>query len=162
MGTAIRITLGKISQIGFLVHSSTYVYTRTPYIVWGKGLRGPLADTGFSSHDAYSEGWEFRSSSNELLYRRDIDQADLAPLMTALLGINWPVNSVGVVPVDLLNPFEINGVASKVRGDGNKQDGEWFKAQVKFVNAKVILEQYRVKHGLFCVFYSYCFAIDKC
>ncbi|KAJ3931272.1 MAG: Phosphatidylinositolglycan class N-domain-containing protein [Lentinula lateritia] len=122
--------------------------TRTPYIVWGKGLRGPLADTGFSSHDAYSEGWEFRSSSNELLYRRDIDQADLAPLMTALLGINWPVNSVGVVPVDLLNPFEINGVASKVRGDGNKQDGEWFKAQVKFVNAKVILEQYRVKHEL--------------
>ncbi|KAH7871399.1 Phosphatidylinositolglycan class N-domain-containing protein [Lentinula edodes] len=122
--------------------------TRTPYIVWGKGLRGPLADAGFSSHDAYSEGWEFRSSSNELLYRRDIDQADLAPLMTALLGINWPVNSVGVVPVDLLNPSETTGVDSKVRGDGTKQDGEWFKAQVKFVNAKVILEQYRVKHEL--------------
>ncbi|KAJ3850387.1 Phosphatidylinositolglycan class N-domain-containing protein [Lentinula lateritia] len=122
--------------------------TRTPYIVWGKGLRGPLADADFSSHDAYSEGWEFRSSSNELLYRRDIDQADLAPLMAALLGINWPVNSVGVVPVDLLNPSEITGVASRVRGDGRKQDGEWFKAQVKFVNAKVILEQYRVKHEL--------------
>ncbi|KAJ3984026.1 Phosphatidylinositolglycan class N-domain-containing protein [Lentinula detonsa] len=119
--------------------------TRTPYIAWGKGIRGPLADDDSSSHDAYSKRWDLRFDSNKLLYRRDIDQADLAPLMAALLGIGWPVNSVGVVPVDLLEP-SMSGESSKFGPNG--QDGEWFKARVKLVNAKVILEQYRVKHEL--------------
>ncbi|KAJ3844651.1 Phosphatidylinositolglycan class N-domain-containing protein [Lentinula raphanica] len=115
--------------------------TRTPYIVWGKGIRGPLQDEGFSSHDGYSQGWNLRSTSNKLLYRRDIDQADLAPFMSTLLGINWPVNSVGVVPIDLLNP-------SFPDGHPELPSGDWFKAQTKLVNAKVLLEQYRVKHEL--------------
>ncbi|KAJ4489952.1 Phosphatidylinositolglycan class N-domain-containing protein, partial [Lentinula aciculospora] len=113
--------------------------TRTPYIVWGKGIRGPLVDEDSSSHDAYSKGWDLRSVSNQLLYRRDIEQADLAPLMTALLGISWPVNSVGVVPVDLLDP------STSTISEDNRDEG-WFKARVKLVNAKVLLEQYRVKH----------------
>ncbi|KAF9078528.1 Phosphatidylinositolglycan class N-domain-containing protein [Rhodocollybia butyracea] len=117
--------------------------TRTPYVVWGKGIRGPLIDSDptLSSHDAYSQGWDLWSSSNELLYRRDIEQADLAPLMTTLLGTDWPVNSVGVVPVDLLDP---SGLSMK-EGDVKERS---FKTQVMLVNAKVILEQYRVKHDL--------------
>ncbi|KIK68278.1 hypothetical protein GYMLUDRAFT_35656 [Collybiopsis luxurians FD-317 M1] len=115
--------------------------TRTPFVVWGKGLRGPLADleNGPSSHDTYSRPWDLRSTSNELLYRRDIEQADLASLIAALLGVDWPVNSVGVVPVDLLNP---SGGEEGLKGE------EWFKSRVKLVNAQVILEQYRIKHEL--------------
>lgn len=67
--------------------------TRTPLIAWGKGIRGPLADSDPSSHDAYSHPWDLNH-----LYRRDVEQADIATLMSALIGINWPVNSVGVLP----------------------------------------------------------------
>ncbi|KAF5331414.1 hypothetical protein D9611_011869 [Ephemerocybe angulata] len=67
--------------------------TRTPLIAWGKGVRGPLADADAASHDAYSEPWGLGH-----LYRRDVEQADIASLMAALVGIDWPVNSVGVLP----------------------------------------------------------------
>lgn len=67
--------------------------TRTPLIAWGKGVRGPLADSFPSSHDDYSRLWDLQG-----LYRRDVEQADLAPLMSALIGAPIPVNSVGVIP----------------------------------------------------------------
>jgi phosphatidylinositol glycan class N len=56
--------------------------------------------------------------------------------MAALIGIDWPVNSVGVLPdVDTTRPGYLN------IGDGAK-------ARAALINAKVILEQYRVKHGM--------------
>ncbi|KAF7984541.1 hypothetical protein HWV62_13727 [Athelia sp. TMB] len=74
--------------------------TRTPIIAWGKGIRGPLPDVDSSSHDEYSLPWELGH-----LYRRDVEQADIAALMSTLIGINWPVNSVGVLPdVDPTRP----------------------------------------------------------
>ena len=96
-------------------------------------MRGPLPDTHPSSHDAYSEPWKLGH-----LFRRDVEQADVAALMAALVGIDWPVNSVGVIPdVDPTRPGYLK------LGDGNKG-----KAKVGLVNAKVILEQYRIKDGL--------------
>jgi phosphatidylinositol glycan class N len=81
-------------------HSADPDNTRTPLIAWGKGVRGPLPDSSPTSHDAYSEPWEV----NHLL-RRDIEQADVAPLMATLLGLNWPANSVGILPdVDPTKP----------------------------------------------------------
>lgn len=62
-------------------------------IAWGSGIRGPLSDSKPSSHDAYSEPWHLGH-----LFRRDVEQADIASLMATLIGINWPVNSVGVLP----------------------------------------------------------------
>jgi phosphatidylinositol glycan class N len=59
--------------------------------------------------------------------------------MAALIGIDWPVNSVGVLPdVDPTRP----GYLDTTRG-------EEAVARAAFVNAKVILDQYKVKHGAF-------------
>ncbi|KAJ7201338.1 Phosphatidylinositolglycan class N-domain-containing protein, partial [Mycena pura] len=107
--------------------------TRTPLVAWGRGIRGPLPDSSPSSHDFYSEPWELGH-----LLRRDVEQADLAPLMAALIGINWPVNSVGVLPdVDPTRP-----------GYLFPRQGDKTLAEAAQVNAKMILEQYRIKHEL--------------
>ena len=67
--------------------------TRTPLILWGAGVRGPLPDSSPSSHDEYSRPWGLTH-----LLRRDVEQGDVAALMSTLLGIEWPSNSVGVLP----------------------------------------------------------------
>ncbi|KAH9887008.1 PigN-domain-containing protein [Cubamyces lactineus] len=105
--------------------------TRTPLIAWGKGVRGPLPDTTPSSHDEYSEPWGLSH-----LARRDVEQADVPVLMSSLIGVNWPVNSVGVLPdVDPTKP-----------GYLLPADGEKTQAEAALVNAKVILEHYHIKH----------------
>ncbi|KAI0075163.1 PigN-domain-containing protein [Panus rudis PR-1116 ss-1] len=105
--------------------------TRTPLIAWGAGIRGPLPDTKPSSHDDYSAPWDLSH-----LFRRDVEQADVAALMSTLIGIDWPVNSVGVLPdVDHTRPGYLLDV------DGGKT-----QANAALVNAKVILEHYRLKH----------------
>lgn len=98
--------------------------TRTPLIAWGRGIRGPLQDSVPSSHDSYSKPWKLGH-----LFRRDVEQADIASLMASLIGIDWPVNSVGVLPdVDPTQP----GYLSPSRGDKTL-------AQAALVNAKVRL-----------------------
>ncbi|KAG6880001.1 hypothetical protein C0992_008208 [Termitomyces sp. T32_za158] len=107
--------------------------TRTPLIAWGRGIRGPLPDSTPSSHDPYSKSWGLGH-----LFRRDVEQADLAALMASLIAIDWPVNSVGVLPdVDPTQP----GYLSPALGDESL-------AEMALVNAKVILEQYTTKHEL--------------
>ncbi|KAH7922492.1 PigN-domain-containing protein [Leucogyrophana mollusca] len=107
--------------------------TRTPLIAWGRGIRGPVPDSIPSSHDNYSRPWKLGH-----LLRRDVEQADLAPLMSSLIGIDWPVNSVGVLPdVDPTRP-----------GYLSPRDGDETLARAALVNAQVILEHYRVKHEL--------------
>ncbi|KAF9528054.1 Phosphatidylinositolglycan class N-domain-containing protein [Crepidotus variabilis] len=105
--------------------------TRTPIIAWGSGVRGPEPDSSPSSHDEYSMPWKLGS-----LFRRDMEQADVAALMAALIGIDWPVNSVGVLAdVDPTKPGYLLANDEK-------------KGEAALVNAKVVLEQYRVKHDL--------------
>ncbi|KAF7302943.1 PigN domain-containing protein [Mycena kentingensis (nom. inval.)] len=107
--------------------------TRTPLVAWGSGISGPLPDSNPSSHDAYSEPWELTH-----LLRRDIEQADLAPLMSTLVGINWPVNSVGVLPY--LSPRRPGYLLPR--------NGQQTLAEAAYVNAQMIIEQYRVNHEL--------------
>ncbi|KAI0084356.1 Phosphatidylinositolglycan class N-domain-containing protein [Irpex rosettiformis] len=105
--------------------------TRTPLIAWGAGVRGPLPDSTPSSHDEYTGAWGLTH-----LLRHDVEQADIAALMSALIGVEWPINSVGVIPdVDHTRPGYLSG-------------SEKVQAEAAVVNAKVILEHYRVKHEL--------------
>ncbi|KAG7095750.1 hypothetical protein E1B28_006460 [Marasmius oreades] len=105
--------------------------TRTPFIAWGRGIRGPLTNTKPSSHDAYSKRWEMSTT-----YRRDIEQADITPIMATLLGLDWPINSVGVLPdVDPRKPGFLSPAT------GHRKVG-----LASLTNAEVILEHYRVKH----------------
>ena len=96
--------------------------TRTPLIAWGKGIRGPLPDSEPSSHDQYSASWGLSH-----ILRRDVEQADISIMMSSLLGINWPVNSVGVLPdVDPTRP-----------GYLHPREGEKTLAEAALVNAQV-------------------------
>eukprot|EP00127_Corallochytrium_limacisporum_P005930 Clim_evm7s215 gene=Clim_evmTU7s215 len=62
--------------------------------------------------------------------RRDVEQADIAPLMSTLLGIPIPMHSVGVLPMDYLDL------------------GPEPLARAIFNNAKQMLMQYRAKQKL--------------
>lgn len=69
-----------------------------------------------------------------ILLRQDVEQADIAPLMSALIGSDLPVNSVGVIP--------------DIRSQGFLKVNEEKRARLSLANAQVILEHYRVKHGV--------------
>ncbi|KAJ8481278.1 hypothetical protein ONZ51_g6113 [Trametes cubensis] len=104
--------------------------TRTPLIAWGKGIRGPLPDSEPSSHDEYSAAWGLSH-----ILRRDVEQADISVMMSSLLGTNWPVNSVGVLPdVDPTRP-----------GYLQPREGEKTLAEAALVNVQVLLEHYAQK-----------------
>ena len=102
--------------------------TRTPLVAWGAGIRGPVRNPAFplQIQDDYSAPWELSH-----IVGRDVEQADVAALMSALLGTYWPVNSVGVLPD--VDPHK-DGYLS-MRG------GEREIAEAAVVNAKVNLSE---------------------
>lgn len=71
--------------------------TMTPLIAWGAGIPTPIAKMDFGSD------FIDMSSSSTSAGRKDVNQADVAPLMSALLGLNVPMNSVGRLPLSYLN-----------------------------------------------------------
>ncbi|XP_068092856.1 GPI ethanolamine phosphate transferase 1 isoform X2 [Hyperolius riggenbachi] len=94
--------------------------TLTPLVAWGAGINYPRHNQ--MQHDALSKEWNLESFE-----RNDVNQADVAPLMAALIGVPYPMNSVGVLPVEYLNSSSL------------------FKAECMLTNALQILEQYKVK-----------------
>jgi phosphatidylinositol glycan class N len=104
--------------------------TRTPLVAWGAGVKKPVrtdslptgAKTGHE--DGFSSDWGLSS-----VRRNDVMQADVAALMAYLVGLNFPVNSVGELPLDFLDADEET------------------KAKAAWTNAREILEMYRVKEG---------------
>ncbi|EPQ64288.1 Bgt-1735 [Blumeria graminis f. sp. tritici] len=98
--------------------------TRTPLITWGSGIAKPNKTEGkiAPGHDEFSLDW----SMNDV-QRHDVSQADIAALMAYLAGLDFPVNSVGKLPLGFLS------------GD-NASKSEAFLA-----NARGILEMYQVK-----------------
>ncbi|OJD28675.1 gpi ethanolamine phosphate transferase 1 [Diplodia corticola] len=99
--------------------------TRTPLIAWGSGVAPPVkvADGIAAGHeDGFSSDWNL-----DQIQRNDVAQADVATLMAYLVGIAFPVNSVGELPL------------AYIKADATT------KAEALLVNAKEILEMYHVK-----------------
>ncbi|KIW19903.1 hypothetical protein PV08_00478 [Exophiala spinifera] len=99
--------------------------TRTPLIVWGAGAAKPeiYRQVKAPGHeDGFSFDWGL-----DHVRRHDVDQADVAALMAYLVGVEFPVNSVGRLP--------LNYLAASPRE----------KAVAAIVNAKQLLEIYHVK-----------------
>ncbi|KAI4166416.1 MAG: hypothetical protein LQ343_008072 [Gyalolechia ehrenbergii] len=99
--------------------------TRTPLIAWGSGVAMPIVNrTGdaLGHEDGFSADWGLNR-----VQRHDVNQADIAALMAYLAGLEFPVNSVGELPLPYLaaNPRE--------------------QAEATLVNAREVLEMYRVK-----------------
>lgn len=74
--------------------------TMTPLICWGAGIKGPRSNTYAERvyHDGWSEKWGL-----ERYERIDVEQADIAPLMSVLFGGAIPVNSEGVLPTGYIH-----------------------------------------------------------
>ncbi|NXA18660.1 PIGN transferase, partial [Ibidorhyncha struthersii] len=96
--------------------------TLTPLIVWGAGVNYPQKVTSQFFEDSFLKEWKL-----EDLKRLDVNQADIAPLMASLIGVPFPLNSVGTLPLEYLN------------------NSAHFKAESIFTNAVQILEQFKVK-----------------
>ncbi|XP_078137131.1 GPI ethanolamine phosphate transferase 1 [Sander vitreus] len=97
--------------------------TLTPLVVWGAGVHNAHKVTEPQPfNDGYLQDWKL-----EHLRRVDVNQADIAPLMASLIGVPFPVNSVGVLPLLYLN------------------NSDQFKAESMYTNAIQVLEQYKMK-----------------
>ncbi|XP_071502329.1 LOW QUALITY PROTEIN: GPI ethanolamine phosphate transferase 1-like [Diadema antillarum] len=96
--------------------------TLTPLVAWGAGIRAARAGGDQRFSDNFLKEWHL-----DHVERIDVNQADIAPLMASLIGVPYPLNSVGVLPVEYL--------------DG----GEEYKARCLLTNAKQILAQFDVK-----------------
>ena len=99
--------------------------TRTPLIAWGSGVAKPIisaANKTIGHEDGFSADWGL-----DHVQRNDVDQADIAALMAYLAGIDFPVNSVGKLPL------------AYVAGEPKE------KAEAALANARGVLEMYKVK-----------------
>ena len=74
--------------------------TMTPLICWGAGIKSPRSNVYAEKvyHDQYSEKWQL-----DRLERVDVEQADIATLMSSLIGVAIPVNSEGVLPMGYIH-----------------------------------------------------------
>uniref|UniRef100_A0A2C9JNT5 GPI ethanolamine phosphate transferase 1 n=1 Tax=Biomphalaria glabrata TaxID=6526 RepID=A0A2C9JNT5_BIOGL len=97
--------------------------TLTPLVTWGAGIRKPILTSNCGAYgDKFCTAWNLES-----VKRNDVQQVDIAPLMSYLIGVPYPMNSIGILPIDLLSASE---------GD---------KATALLANAEQILAQFQVK-----------------
>ncbi|XP_062377713.1 GPI ethanolamine phosphate transferase 1 [Sardina pilchardus] len=96
--------------------------TLTPLVAWGAGVQSAQRATTHPYDDQYQQEWKL-----DTLRRVDVNQADIAPLMSSLIGVPIPLNSVGVLPLNFLN------------------NSQHFKAESMYANSIQILEQFKVK-----------------
>ncbi|KAI5067181.1 hypothetical protein GOP47_0017709 [Adiantum capillus-veneris] len=115
--------------------------TETPLVVWGAGVRkpSPASPEDYGDDEAkFVDQHEHHPTTPPSwglgdLERVDVNQGDIAPLMSTLLGLPCPMNSVGSLPVAYLDLNEVD------------------VAEAVFANAKQILNQFlqksRLKHA---------------
>lgn len=99
--------------------------TRTPLVAWGSGVAKPnTVKQGIAPghEDGFSSDWGL-----DHVERHDVAQADVAALMAYLAGLDFPVNSVGELPLSFI--------------DASPRE----KALAALANAQGVLEMYQVK-----------------
>ncbi|KAG1698130.1 GPI ethanolamine phosphate transferase 1 [Nymphon striatum] len=97
--------------------------TLTPFVAWGAGIRQPLSP---GQNDLYSDKLDFEWNLSHVK-RVDLNQVDVAPLMASLIGINFPTNSMGIIPFDYLIH-------------------DWqYRADAMLANVKQLLSQFHLK-----------------
>ncbi|PON75994.1 GPI ethanolamine phosphate transferase [Trema orientale] len=117
--------------------------TDTPLVAWGAGVKYPRpissgnhSDCGFRfvdehMHDAPTPTeWGLRG-----IERVDVNQADIAPLMSTLLGLPCPVNSVGSLPLDYINMNEAAEVEAVLANTKQILNQFLRKSQIKQSNS---------------------------
>ncbi|XP_013103953.2 GPI ethanolamine phosphate transferase 1 [Stomoxys calcitrans] len=67
--------------------------TETPFFIWGAGVN--------AQPNKAKEQYQLNANTYHPLYR--MEQAQMAPLMSALLGIATPMNNFGTLPSEFLN-----------------------------------------------------------
>nr|POE74487.1 gpi ethanolamine phosphate transferase 1 [Quercus suber] len=96
--------------------------TDTPLVAWGAGVKNPKPISGtnhshcnfhFVDEHMHDAPTPVEWGLNEI-ERVDVNQADIAPLMSTLVGLPCPVNSVGSLPLDYINMIEMEEVEAVV------------------------------------------------
>lgn len=64
--------------------------TETPFFIWGAGVK----------HKPYT-------ANDGLSHLYELEQAQMAPIMSALLGIATPMNNFGILPRDIINASDL-------------------------------------------------------
>lgn len=85
--------------------------TDTPLVAWGAGIGHPLPISHSDHHESTGRFIDDHLHDTETpsewglsgMTRLDVNQADIAPLMSTLLGLPCPVNSVGNLPLQYMN-----------------------------------------------------------
>ena len=96
--------------------------TRTPFVIWGSGIREAIYRDKKPENEDTPSGWTLDN-----YVRNDINQIDIAPLVAGLLGINFPMNSLGIIPLNILN------INDKI------------KSKILYGNLMELLELYKIK-----------------
>ncbi|UYV76406.1 PIGN [Cordylochernes scorpioides] len=78
--------------------AGSFEETLLPFVSWGAGIRRPLG----SGRDRIDDGWDELWNLDQVK-RVDVQQIDIAPLISTLIGTSIPVNSLGVLPLNYLN-----------------------------------------------------------
>ena len=99
--------------------------TRLPFVAWGTGIRKPIKREQKPPEEDTPSEWGLDN-----LVRHDISQIDIAPLSAGLIGSNFPMNSLGIIPIDFL------GVSNKI------------KSKILFGNMMEIFEIYKIKNDI--------------
>jgi len=99
--------------------------TRTPFVIWGSGIREAIYREKKSESEDTPNSWGLNNYQ-----RKDVQQIDLAPLIAGLLGINYPMNSLGIIPLDV---FDAN---------------DKIKSKLLYGNMMELLELYKIKDDI--------------
>ena len=96
--------------------------TNNPFVAWGAGIRKAIFREKKSPSQEIPSSW---GMDNYVM--TDIQQIDIAPLIAGLLGINFPIHSLGIIPIDIFD------ASDKI------------KSKILFGNMMEMMENYKIK-----------------